>query len=32
MKPNFYNEAKDIWPMLETENYAFLKELKKTNF
>lgn len=31
MKPNFYKEAKDIWPMLETEDYEFLKELNKTN-
>ena len=31
MKPTFYKDAKDIWPMLETKDYAFLKELNKTN-
>lgn len=31
MKPNFYNKANEIWPMLESEDYKFLEELNKTN-
>ena len=27
----FYKKASDIWPILETEEYSFLKDLNKTN-
>ncbi len=31
MKANFYNNASDIWPMLNEDRYKFLNELDKTN-
>lgn len=31
MKANYYKNAKDIWPMLDNEEYRFLQEVQKTN-